>query len=304
MARRILVPLDGSPLAERILAQVTHESLRVGTEWMLLHILKRHPAAERAEGASDPAGEARRAVEELQLRLRARGIPAQAAFMTGEPAAEILAFAEAYRPSLVAMSTHGRSGLSRAVRGSVAEQVLRKCPFPTLLAGPLGLRTSSEPEPQPIRTILVPTDGSEASTGVAPLVEDWAACHGAEIVLLHVVPAAETVGGNGGESAELRAGEAKCILDRFVSRFSGNAARIRARWVRGIPEAEIVQAAREERADLVAMATHGRTGLSRFLLGSVTEAVLRTAPCPILVARSAAATIRKPTAAHSMGKER
>lgn len=289
MTKRILVPLDGSPLAERVLPHVRKLLLRQDAEVMLLHVLQRLPPADYRNAGALEAEAARRELEALQQQLAGEGARARIAFMTGDPAEEILEFAEAFQPSLIAMTTHGRTGLARAFRGSIAEQVLRHCPFPIYLANPLAFGATEPSTASTIRRILVPTDGSDASARIIPLVEDFARTYDSEILLLYVaaiypdpmeypvpmvLPSSE-------DAAE--------VVERFARRFDPAAGKVRTRVAFGLPSAQIVQAASLEGAELVAMATHGRTGVSRFLLGSVAEEVLRSCPCPTLILRTAEA---------------
>ncbi len=138
MFRRILVPLDGSPLAEAILPQVTGLSHALGAEVILLRVALAHtfPGVDPIHLADEEV----RVVEEAEAylataaeRLVREGVNAKTAVRYGQPAAEIIDHAAVEKADLVAMSTHGRSGLSRLVMGSVAEEVVRKAKIPVLL---------------------------------------------------------------------------------------------------------------------------------------------------------------------------
>src|SRR5690606_4787778 len=114
------------------------------------------------------------------------GALASVRVVTGDPVEEIVAEAERLQPELVAMATHGRSGLTRFVRGSVAEQVIRACPAPVLVANPRALDGMGEGRELRFRRILVPVDGSDVSLGVLPLVEDLGRLYDSEVLLLRV----------------------------------------------------------------------------------------------------------------------
>ncbi len=138
MFRRILVPLDGSPLAEAIFPQVTELSHTLGAEVILLRVALAHtfPGVDPIHLADEEV----RVVEEAEAylataaeRLVREGVNAKTAVRYGQPAAEIIDHAAVEKADLVAMSTHGRSGLSRLVMGSVAEEVVRKANIPVLL---------------------------------------------------------------------------------------------------------------------------------------------------------------------------
>lgn len=141
--------------------------------------------------------------------------------------------------------------------------------------------------------VVVAVDGSETAEAVLPAVESLAGALGAELVLLRVVPpisAVEAMAAAGVVAPEvffMRALEAKRYLTDLAARAGGRGLRVRTALRHGSPAPEIVAAAIGEQADLIAMATHGRRGFERLVLGSVAEAVLRTAPMPVLLVRVA-----------------
>lgn len=136
---------------------------------------------------------------------------------------------------------------------------------------------------------LVPLDGSLEAEAILPFIERIAGPLDMEIVLLRVVPPASFEAGMGGPArpAEpvVRELDAQGYLGPLVVALRAKGVRAEARVRVGDPAAEIVAAIREAAADLVAMTTHGRSGLGRLLFGSVAEAVLRAAPVPVLMMR-------------------
>ncbi|MGQ9674977.1 MAG: universal stress protein [Chloroflexota bacterium] len=143
MIRRILVPLDGSKMAERILPHVEYLARLTNAELTLLciavplqiytdHVVT-YPVDERAQ-----LDEAWEYVADVAASLRDRGLRAEAVARYGNAADEIVNFAQEAGADLIAMSTHGRSGLGRWVFGSVAEKVLRASSKPILLLKPDG----------------------------------------------------------------------------------------------------------------------------------------------------------------------
>lgn len=240
----------------------------------------------REPGPMPPGGP-----EALLGRLRAAyvpGSPVEAEYLVreGEPAAGVLAAAGELGSDLVVMGTHGRTGLDRLLTGSVAETVLRHahCPVLALRSGE-GAGTGVGP----VRTILHPTDFSDGPGLALRTARDLARDHGARLVLLHVVPTIDVPHLDGPATAEdpqecREALAAVCrVLDDADLKYP-----VSARLALGDPTDEIVRAAVEIGADLVVMGTHGRTGLSRLLMGSVAEQVLRRARCPVLLTRAAA----------------
>lgn len=133
--KRILVALDGSALAEAILPEVRELAKVLGAEVTLLRVALTHvfPGVDPTEEQVRVVQEAEGYVEAVAKELRGEGVAARAVVRYGHAAAEITDHVAANRMDLVAMSTHGRSGLSRLVMGSVAEEVVRKAGVPVLL---------------------------------------------------------------------------------------------------------------------------------------------------------------------------
>lgn len=284
MQKRILVPLDGSALADRIVEQVKRLLVRKDYEVVLLSVVEPEgDLAAREEKLQD----ARDHVEGVRDALVDLGAVASARVVTGDPVEEIIAQAEKVQPELVAMATHGRSGLTRFVRGSVAEQVIRGCAAPVLVANPRALDSMGEGRELRFRRILVPVDGSDVSLGVLPLVEDLARLYESEVLLLRVewtVPVAAAP--YPAEVAALRPPkEVEASLEPVRRRLQQAGIRARALAAYGPEALEILDAADREQVDLVAMSTHGRSGLSRWIYGSVAEQVIRHCTRPLLVRR-------------------
>jgi nucleotide-binding universal stress UspA family protein len=136
----------------------------------------------------------------------------------------------------------------------------------------------------PIKTILHPTDFSEPSDIAFRLACSLARDHGGRVVVLHVIPSAGVV--HGERVLPPRAFEHEELRDKLYA-VKPPAPRVPVEYqlAEGDPVAEIVGVAREVPCDLIVMGTHGRTGLSRFIMGSVAEGVVRKAPCPVLTAK-------------------
>jgi nucleotide-binding universal stress UspA family protein len=195
--------------------------------------------------------------------------PSRRVIRDGRPAETILAVAEEQEASLIAMSTHGRTGLSRWLFGSVAEEVLRSAPVPLLLT-----RSFPRPGADAIpRRILVPIDSGELSLlGVDPAIE-LATTFAAHVVLLHVMPDHPPYG------------EPVYPVREAFDRFRTAGLTVEPVLRRGDAAAEILSVARDQKVELIAMATHGRTGVSRFVEGSVAEKVTRGSDVPLLLVR-------------------
>ncbi|RPH99758.1 MAG: universal stress protein, partial [Zetaproteobacteria bacterium] len=135
MLSRILVPLDGSPLAEAVIPQVAELAALRKAEVVLLRVALAHtlPGADPVAAQVRAVDEAEAYLLRVERDLVARGLPVVRAVRYGRPAEEILDHARVGGVSLIAMSTHGRTGIRRWVLGSVAEQVARRSPVPVLL---------------------------------------------------------------------------------------------------------------------------------------------------------------------------
>jgi nucleotide-binding universal stress UspA family protein len=269
---RILVPLDGSERAEAILPQIRRQLSRTEAEIVLLTSVFSPPDFHlQLPGMLE---EARAYLRRTADRLNAQGLRCRTLVEAGPAASAILEVARREEISLVAMSTHGRTGLSRWAFGSVAEKVIRSSPQPVLVVR--SFRERSRQQEVPFRNILVPVDGREASLSVLPAVLSLARPVDAHVTLICVHEASAFEGR--WESADAPVAHARqAMIDACIPMTT----EIR----HGDPASEILKAADERSIDLIAMATHGRSGPSRWVLGSVTEKVLRASTVPIVVAR-------------------
>lgn len=277
MGERILIPLDGSETAEAILPQVQRFLRCHAAEVLLLQAV---PSLAPDFHFVVPGHK-----EEVNAYIRKRtfelindGIPARGIVRTGNPADLILETAQTEGASMIAMSTHGRTGLARFVFGSIAEKVLRATPIPVLLVRsfPRAAASRGRLEQLPFRNILLPLDGSEESSRVVPLVLQFARPLDAHVTLFHVSePDPYAPHWPPPEKAVQEA--ARALTDACIPNALENR--------QGDPASEILRFSEEHPTDLIIMGSHGRSGPSRWVLGSVTEKVLRAAMVPMIVAR-------------------
>lgn len=280
MFQKILIPLDGSRLAARILHALKRLLDGAAPEVTLLRVVEPHSATEHDRA---PAAEVamRAQLEQLQETLGSH-VRSRIQIARGDPATEINTFARETGQELVAMATHGRTGVQRWVRGSVAEEVLRSCEVPLLLCNPTAL---AEPEDRGFQRIVVPLDGSERALQVLPVVERVIGGRPTEVTLLRVEPLVLTeVPSPAVEGMVWDPGPLEASLAAPRERLAAAGATVKVHAAYGVVASEILQAAQD--TDLLAMTTHGRTGLTRWWFGSVAEQVLRHAPCPVLVVRT------------------
>lgn len=235
----------------------------------------------------------------------------------GHPAEEILRAIDEIGADLVVLGTHGRTGVQRLVAGSVAEAVLRRAHCPVVaLRSPSHLPAKPDTPGvaaessavHPIRTILHPTDFSERSDSAFHVACSLAQEYEARLIVLFAAPTATVFGGTfPGVPTDPRiyqhAFEERLRQIRIPSvdevpqtndaieqpldglRTTVSKILVEHRLSEGDAAVEILQVADAVEADLIVLGTHGRTGLSRVLMGSVTEAVLRGSPCPVLAVK-------------------
>ncbi len=274
---KILVPLDGSRLADGILAHARRVLLREASSIELLRVL-----SEDLGSDEEAHSEASAHLNECRDLLKSSGEAVKVSVRHGDPAELILERLDTGGFDLCVMSTHGRTGLSRVLRGSVAERVLRHSPTPVFLANPQGL--VRETDETRFKKILVPLDGSAVSREILPLVAAFGKDSAAVVVLLHIDqaergahPVPEVAKRYAQQRAEKILDDLRCDLeDRGVPKTV-----VIGRY--GDPAAMILEEIESGKPDLVAMSSHGRSGLSRFRFGSVAEKVLRACECPLLV---------------------
>lgn len=280
MFERILIPLDGSPRSEAVLGHVAAILRRQDSEVVALRVV---PAPAIAQGQANPfvaeeEGIAEAYVQELVRRLIDEGIRARPIVERGSPATAILDVAQREKITLTALATHGRSGLTRWTLGSVTEKVIRASAGPVLVLRSFRADTCPIPlGPLAFRLLLVPI--SRGFLRAVPFVTEFAKLFQSRVALLHVVEgregAEETRGLRGELEAVARTLHEGQVPSEILIREGGDPAR------------EIVETCREIGADMIALSTHGREGLSRWALGSVTEKVLRAATVPMLIVRNA-----------------
>jgi nucleotide-binding universal stress UspA family protein len=269
------------------------------TRLFVLHVLEpgweREPVALGEPGpitAPVGGGDTDARHEAVRERLRAThapGRPIDVVYLVRDGVAsdEILDTAREVRADLIALGTHGRTGLRRLLAGSVAEDVLRRAPCPVLV-----LRSGDEAPPvaREVRTVLHATDGSEESRGALRVARELARDHGARLVLLHVGLPVDATPGVIPYPDEFK--EESAMLDGLRAQLEGPDLKgtVEVEVRRGDVPKEILRAAADASCDLIVVGTHGRTGLRRLLMGSVAEAVLRAADRPVLAVRVATPT--------------
>ncbi len=310
--QKILVPLDGSEFGEHALPFARAIQARTGASIHLVHVHAFEPPADllqntpfQYEGVSMEAyeercrDEERRYLREVASRWGEEGGgDVSWELLEGYVTEALERYAESLGVDLVVMTTHGRTGMSRIWVGSVADSLVRHTSFPVLLIRPE--EGGGAPARVHLDHVLVSLDGSALGEQILEPALELTRAHGARMTLLSVVSPYRVFGAR---VAPLPTGHLEERLEKSLRYLDGIASRLAAEGVdvatrieaHVSPARAILRVAEEERADVVALATHGYTGVRRTLLGSVTDKVLRAVRVPLLLQRpSEVAATRSP----------
>ena len=310
MYSKVIVPLDGSQLAEQALpyAQLVAKGMSIPIE--LVEAFDVLPPAVRNRSSmmalDQMLKEARRRAEAylsgVRNKMKATGCDVATAAVAGVPEQALVTRAGADPNALVAMTTHGRGGIARWALGSVTDKLLH-----TVLNPMLIVKATAAPAPQvAIRTVLAPLDGSDLAESALPHAAGLAAGLGARVVLARVSPTSDYYSkliGAGtvrmlsssdfskewcDQQAQTDSEEAIDYLIRVQRRLTAEYPDQCPVGVLHLPRDSVAEAIIQQVSDhqtLVVMNTHGRGGLGRMLLGSVTDRVVRHSDAPVLVVR-------------------
>lgn len=300
MYSKLLIPLDGSRTAEKVLpfARILAVTLKLPIE--LLEVVDIaaatvHIAADKARYLDKIIAEGENASREhlAEVARTFPGLNVNCQVIRGRPADIIIERAEAEHETLIAMATHGRSGINRWMMGSVAEKVLRGTKSSLFLVRAGDEATAGRPAS--VKSILVPLDGSELAESALPTVSELAKELDVEIVLCRAYELAATAY-YGSEDylpkydemlQELKADVEGYLSKKAEELKAGGLTKVSWVALEGSGAEEVVRYANARPGILVGMCTHGRSGVSRWTLGSVTEKVVRHADGPVLVLHAA-----------------
>jgi nucleotide-binding universal stress UspA family protein len=291
MMKHLLVPLDGSALAEASIPVASYLAGILRAEVSLVHIIERKPPGtvhgethlsnpKEAEvylaGIAGNAFPGARSVAWHVHREEVKNVPAGIALHEAETGHD-----------LIVMCTHGRGGAGKFLFGSVAQQVVAEGTLPVLLVKPPA-------RPFTLRAILVPLDGDPEHERGLDAACELARASGAEIRLLSVVPTMGTLTGKGSETGTLLPGATRVMLEMSVegargyleertARLAASGLSVTAEVIRGDPSRRIVSAANTLNADLIVLATHGKKGMDAVFSGSVANKVCGMGDTPLLL---------------------
>ncbi len=301
MYTRMLIPLDSSKTAENVLpyGRILARTFQIPVELMeVLDIagMASHVAAEKAGHLDTVVPEAERSSEQYLKKIAGSfsDVNVRCTVERGRPEDVIIEKAAADKTTLIAMATHGRSGMSRWLLGSIAEKVLRATTNPLLL-----VRANEEAPTEGeavLRSIIVPLDGSELAESVLPTAVKFARLLNVGMVLFRAyeLPASAYYGGenylpNYEELKNRIKEQVQDYLDKRIEAIEAEGVQtISSVLIEGPGPNEIIEYARKSPNALITMCTHGRSGVKRWVLGSVTEKVVRHSGDPVLVMRGGA----------------
>ncbi|HEY7123336.1 MAG TPA: universal stress protein [Ktedonobacterales bacterium] len=300
MFKRILVPLDGSALAETALAPALVLAERFGAELLLVRTILTHvfPGAHPGPAQLEALHEAERYLALISAGLRGKNVPIYTAIPYDAPAAGIADQAEFRHVDLIVMATHGRKWPETLLHKSVTMSLLEHTPAPILAlrVKEEGVGASGTQLPRfmtdPHAPILVPLDGSSLSESALPVAERLARSFDNSLVLVRAAEMPHAVSVTPGAPVIL-VGVGEAILEEtntYLRRKQQEAIhrgmRVSIESTTSTPAWFIGECAQAHNAGLVVMASHGRSGLGRWLLGSVAQSVLRESAVPVFLVRA------------------
>ena len=282
MFEKILVSLDGSELAEAALPYGRELAECLGSEIHMLGVCDLPRLPERLLKAY---------VDDSASKFKRAGLRAKATVICGTPADVILEYAEKAGIDLIIMSTHGRSGLTRWVLGSVADKVLHSVTVPLFLIN--AKKAEAVVERKTFRKVLLPLDGSDTGEAAVPFAEELARKTNARLLLLSVMmPAYRITAAQDYPGVDLepimkaQRESAENYLHDVEAKLKQKGITTSSDTMVGSAAETILDYSKEKQVDLIAMSTHGRSGFGRWILGSVTDKVVRASEIPVMVMRA------------------
>lgn len=299
--KTILIPTDFSRYADYAVAYA--QMLAKGTEGAVhfVHVVDERymdmisgmegayaSSADTATSIESLIKHAEEQMRKLMHRADAMGLKASDHICRGRPSEEIVRVAEEIGADLIVMATHGRSGLDRLVLGSTCEKLIRRSTVPVLaIKHPSHDQIDTKADAMAFKNVLCPCDFSDFSHLAVPYAAELCRQFGAKLTLAHVVdtwldypeftPSVEFA--NSPHLIE----EAQKSLAKLAGEQEGLDVSVKVES--GIPHRKLLDIVDEKDIDLLVMTTHGRSGIPHFLLGSITEKMIRMANCAVMTIR-------------------
>ncbi|EMA24685.1 universal stress protein [Haloarcula argentinensis] len=277
----ILVPTDGSPGSERAFEAAATLARTHDTTVHVLSVVDEHGPTDDWDYDGDSPAAA--FIESQANHVDTEDLSVTAAVREGVVHDAVLDYADETDINLIVMGTHGRTGVRRFLLGSVTEKVVRLADVPVL-----SVKADAEPGTVSFDDILLPTDGS---SGAEAAIEPAGALASVTDATVHLVSVVDTRSLGVDVGSSVIVDELESVATDAVENTSDRLSEMGVETVEtaiahGVPYRAILDAIEEADADLVIIGTHGRTGIDRYLLGSVAEKLVRTSPVPVMTVRA------------------
>jgi nucleotide-binding universal stress UspA family protein len=286
MWKKILVPLDGSDLAELALPYARELAHAFNSEIILLYV-------------SEPADEEHLHMHQLYLERLAVQMKKQLkrvspVVVAGKTVEEIVKYTEKNDIRLIVMASHGRSGIIPWAKEGIASKVIEATGVPLLLIKESKRRRKTKEKKHLISRILLPLDGSEAGEAAITRVKELKSRLEAEVIMLGVVPTGQHIRTVGGldyilfpeQEMEAYKKEAREYLDRVYKRMQRGKGELTVAIRTGEVAKKIFDYARKKRVSLIAISSHGHSGMTKWVFGSTAQKVIEDSPIPVLVVKA------------------
>lgn len=295
MYHSILVPLDGSAFGEHALPYALSLARRTSARLYLAHVHVPPLSFAKVSDAELRAAELRAAermyLEGLVQRLEAAWkMPITTMLLDGPIVQALDEYAAMIEAELIVMTTHGRGALSRLWLGQVADSLIRHVTVPVLLVRPHEQLVDLIHEPA-IRHILVPLDGSPVAEHMLSHATALGQIVDAKYTLLQVIEplvlgyGAELYAGEDEQTLEMLRTQAQSYLDGLAEDMRAAGLRVETVTAADLAAGAILRHAQEHAVDMIALETHGRSGLARWIIGGVADKIIRGATVPVLLHR-------------------
>ncbi|MCW5850535.1 MAG: universal stress protein [Anaerolineae bacterium] len=282
MYQTILVPLDGTVFSERALPLATTIARATGSRLVLIRAAwaPQQPGMDAVESQQWAIREAQMYLESVAEGLKAQGAPVELSAPHALADVGILREIAVQRADLVVMASHRQPNRQHQIVGSIAQAVLSQSPVPTIV---LRVEEHLHPSPRPhAPELIVPLDGSAFAETILPFAVDLAKALHWSLTLLRVLPVPGQPGFAPDRYLEEEA-EAVSYLTDVAASLRKEGVRVKTEVKAGPPARTILEQCHLHDASMIAMATHGRTGVHELAFGSVTLAVLRESERPLLL---------------------
>ncbi len=294
----LMIPLDGSHMAEAALAIAEPIASHCKAKIILLHVIEKgaRPSIHGEKHLTN-VEEAEKYLSDISQRLETAGITVDTHVhpnKEGDVAKSIVEHAREMNPNLVVMCTHGHGGIRDIIFGNIAQQTLRKGTWPILLVPP---KISDKASSIVFNRILLPLDGMHGHEKALNIVIPIACAFKAELRLLLVIPTQWELAGEQGLMSRFLPTATRAVLDlavqgakeyliKIIEQCQNENISAKAEVLRGNTVAEVLDHADKIEADLIVLSSHGRAGLDALLSGSIAPRIMGKAGRPLLLVKS------------------